>query len=441
MSNPQNPQPTLIIAGMHRSGTSLVASLLQSAGLAIGQNLVGANYGNVKGHFENVDFVKFHESILYASGIDPIGRTLNRNLIPPQYYADLASDLVEKNASLTGPWGWKEPRTTLFLPFWGSRLPTAKFLFVYRAPWEVLDSLFRRADDIFDHYPELALAIWVNYNRAILEFYEAEPDRCLLVNTASAAADPQLLVGAIQDKLGIPLKAPATDIYDGSLLVRQSSSSHRPLLIQRYFPEAFALYCQLNEMAGFEEPIVAELDRVKSSEAWLLQDWLDLRRLEKKAQWDLKQFQNEVQSTKDLLEQSQNEVQSTKNLLEQSQNELQFTKDLLEQSQNELQFTKDLLEQSQNELQFTKDLLEQSQNELQFTKDLLEQSQNELQQWQRHFNSSQSKLQQTQTELKQKKKLLACSQEKVAAMESSKFWQLRQVWFKFKSKLGWATEA
>ena len=384
MSNLPN-QPILIITGMHRSGTSLVSSLLQSAGLDIGEKLVAANYGNVKGHFENVDFVELHESILYASGIDTIGRTLNRNITPSQYYADLASNLIEKNASSTGPWGWKEPRTTLFLPFWGSLLPTAKFLFVYRAPWEVLDSLFRRADDIFDHYPELALAIWVNYNQAILEFYEAQPERCLLVNTASVTTDPQLLVAAIKDKLGIELKPPAADIYDRSLLVRQSSNSHRPLLIQRYFPEAFALYCQLNAVAGFEEQIVAQIEQVKSPQAWLLQDWLDLRRLEKKAQWELGQ--------------------------------------------------------SQNEVQYTKDLLQQSQNEVQYTKDLLQQSQNEVQQWQGQFNSSRVKLQQAQTEIKQKKKLLADSQKKVAAMESSKFWQLRQVWFKFKSKLGLATEA
>ena len=43
------PLPTgqpIIITGMHRSGTSLAASLLQSMGVDIGDELVGAMRGN-----------------------------------------------------------------------------------------------------------------------------------------------------------------------------------------------------------------------------------------------------------------------------------------------------------------------------------------------------------------------------------------------------------
>ena len=50
-----------IIAGMHRSGTSLTAALLQNVGVDIGQRLMGASYSNSKGHFENLDFVEFHD--------------------------------------------------------------------------------------------------------------------------------------------------------------------------------------------------------------------------------------------------------------------------------------------------------------------------------------------------------------------------------------------
>lgn len=400
MPQNENQQPILIITGMHRSGTSLVASLLESAGLDIGEKLVGANEANVKGHFENVDFVEFHESILYASAIDKIGRTLERNISPPAYYVDLARTLIAKNASPTSPWGWKEPRTTLFLPFWGSLLPDAKFLLVYRAPWEVLDSLFRRSDDIFDHYPELALKVWVNYNRAILEFYEREPHRCLLVNAASAAENPELLVKRIIDKLAIPLKPPAMDIYDGSLLVRQSSSSQRPLVIQRYFPEAFELYGQLNLLAEFEEEIIPELNQIESPHAWLLQDWLDLRHLEKLTQWEKQELRNELQYTQELLEQSRNELQDTKELLEQSRSEVHYTKGLLEQSQSQVQQLQSDLNSSQTKLQRT-----------------------------------QTKLQQAQIEIKQGKKQLSRSQARLSAMESSKFWQLREVWMRIKRRL------
>ncbi len=68
--------PILIIIGMHRSGTSLTASLLQSAGLHIGRNLMGPSEGNVKGHFENLDFFEFHRQVLRSQGINENGWTL-----------------------------------------------------------------------------------------------------------------------------------------------------------------------------------------------------------------------------------------------------------------------------------------------------------------------------------------------------------------------------
>ena len=43
--------PCFAITGHHRSGTSLVASLLQSAGLDIGERLMVANEYNKRGYF------------------------------------------------------------------------------------------------------------------------------------------------------------------------------------------------------------------------------------------------------------------------------------------------------------------------------------------------------------------------------------------------------
>lgn len=58
----------LIIASMHRSGSSLVASLLQSASLQIGERLMElARDNNIKGFFENLDFVEFHMELLSLS--------------------------------------------------------------------------------------------------------------------------------------------------------------------------------------------------------------------------------------------------------------------------------------------------------------------------------------------------------------------------------------
>ncbi|MFM7137383.1 MAG: hypothetical protein ACKO1M_10005, partial [Planctomycetota bacterium] len=65
--------PALVIAGMHRSGTSLLAGMCQEAGVRIGDRLLGAYRGNEAGHFEDLDFVEWHQLVLRANGLAPEG--------------------------------------------------------------------------------------------------------------------------------------------------------------------------------------------------------------------------------------------------------------------------------------------------------------------------------------------------------------------------------
>jgi hypothetical protein len=49
---------------MHRSGTSLISQWLSHCGLHLGERLLGPGIGNAEGHFEDLDFLEFHEQIL-----------------------------------------------------------------------------------------------------------------------------------------------------------------------------------------------------------------------------------------------------------------------------------------------------------------------------------------------------------------------------------------
>lgn len=87
-----------------------------------------------------------------------------------------------------------------------------------------------------------------------------------------------------------------------------------------------------------------------------------------------------------------------------------------------------LLESSQSELQQTKGLLESSQSELQHTKSLLENSQTTLQNTQERCNDLEIRLNQSQSQLE------VC-RSWIEGMESSKFWKLREKWFRIKYTL------
>ena len=105
---------------MHRSGTSLTANILQESGLYIGKNLLNSSVHNQKGFFEDIDFLKFH--------IDILGKNKKKHLlvrpydfyIPGEIYSK-AKELV-KAKNINKNWGWKDPRTTLFLSFWSAAL-------------------------------------------------------------------------------------------------------------------------------------------------------------------------------------------------------------------------------------------------------------------------------------------------------------------------------
>ena len=122
---------SLIITGMHRSGTSLTASLLQSSGVNIGDRLMGRDTGNNKGHFEDLDFVNFHQQVLESQDINPAGWTEQQQIKVPRQYLAAAKSLLAARQDLP-LWGWKDPRTTLFLDFWSDLLPDAKYILLYR---------------------------------------------------------------------------------------------------------------------------------------------------------------------------------------------------------------------------------------------------------------------------------------------------------------------
>jgi len=389
----------IIITGMHRSGTSLTTSLLESSGLNIGKRLMGKDPGNIKGHFENLDFVDFHKKVLSSQGISKEGWSLENNIQVQEQYVNKAKLMVKENAVL-GNWGWKDPRTTLFLNFWADLLPQANFLFVYRSPWEVVDSLYRRGDEIFYSNPNFALKIWINYNKSILDFYNQFSERCALLDIKNIVKDPIVLSKLVKQKLDVTLDDPKINIYDRSLLNGQVSNSHRPKLMEYFFPEAVDLYYELEAKSDIKSYSQLELETSHHPTRfidWVFQDWLDIRKIERNS-----------------------------NL------ELQHSQSQLEKAQVELQHSQSQLEKTQVELQHSQSQLEKTQVELQHSQSQLEKTQVELQHSQSHLEKTQVQLQHSQSHLEKTQVQLVRSQVMIAAMESSKFWKLRTIWCRIK---------
>lgn len=271
--------PPLIIAGMHRSGTSLAASLLESAGLDVGERLMEGNWSNPRGHFEDLDFVEWHKGALESLGLHPDGWVLTELSAPPGELVARAQGLVNDKRTRERPWGFKDPRGTLFLRMWAELCPDARFVFVHRLPWEVVDSLYRRGDAVFTIDPELAVQAWLRYNRAILDFSERTPSRCLLVNMETIVEYPAEWVAAVSEHAGLGLGPPNASIREEALLHGARARARAGVIIE-HFPEAIRLFGAL-EARAWRPPGVPALafrpgSTPEAERRLALEDWLGI---------------------------------------------------------------------------------------------------------------------------------------------------------------------
>ena len=209
------PPLRLAVTGMHRSGTSFVASLLAAWDVRMGERSVPPDRGNPAGYFEDVDFLDFNRRVLVACTPPEEGHrdwgwteseTFDAGQLPA--HRDAAATLVAARDRTGRPWGWKDPRTSMLLDFWDDVLgPDARFLFVYRHPWEVADSMLRTGADVWLTHPGYPARIWTAYNRRLLDFHRRHADRTLLVSTNRLMSDPDAFAAAVRRRFGVEAEA------------------------------------------------------------------------------------------------------------------------------------------------------------------------------------------------------------------------------------------
>jgi hypothetical protein len=216
-----NRSMPLIITGMHRSGTSLIARFVHHSGVDLGDQFVGARASNPYGHYEDVEILELQQGILLRE----FGHSMWVPGPPPLTAADRAKAralVAVRKEKLH--WGWKEPRTSLFLDLWDELLPDALFLFVARHPLLVLDSLSRRNRTRFYHFGKHArfLKSWLIYNRACLDFYQSHDPNCLFVTLEGVLQQMDSFARLLSERLSFAFDASVLRrLYDPGVLARK----------------------------------------------------------------------------------------------------------------------------------------------------------------------------------------------------------------------------
>jgi hypothetical protein len=181
---------TVVVMGMHRSGTSAVTRVVSLLGVRLcrPEDLVRGHDGNERGHWECGPLVAENERLLQSLA--------SRWWCPPDSTAEVAA-IADDPARLdvaraifmdshpTGPAVWKDPRTCLLLPFWRRALPRPPVvILVCRHPTEIAASMLAR-DRIS---PRFGLALWERYMTFGIESAQGLPIH--VTNYADLIADP-----------------------------------------------------------------------------------------------------------------------------------------------------------------------------------------------------------------------------------------------------------
>ena len=161
-----------------------------------------ASSDNRLGYWENSRFVRLNDALLrHAGGAwdrppeSPVGMGsgLRARLLKRRAIALL------RRTARTGPWGWKDPRNALVMPFWLSVVPSLKVIICLRHPAKVEHSLRHR-----DHTPsEHGLDLWRIYNERLLATVPVA--QRIIVSNSAVLEDPAAVLRPLLNFVGLPI--------------------------------------------------------------------------------------------------------------------------------------------------------------------------------------------------------------------------------------------
>ncbi|MGE3804446.1 MAG: sulfotransferase family protein [Gemmataceae bacterium] len=243
----------ICITGSHRSGSSMVAWLLNLAGVYLGADyeLLQPAPDNPEGFWENLLFVNLNNGLLHrlkGSWHEPPRFEpgwFQRSEFQPLH--DQARTLIER-FDAQRPWGWKDPRTSLTLPFWKHLVPGLKVVVCLRNPGDVARSLEARGEKL----PFVEL--WHTYNRRLLE--ATRPEERLVTHYESYFHHPEAELRRVLSWLGLATSGPGFEQALAS--IRRPLKHHETTIsatLEQIPPQILDAYMEMCAEAG---PVFAD---------------------------------------------------------------------------------------------------------------------------------------------------------------------------------------
>jgi hypothetical protein len=211
----------ILITGMHRSGTSMIAGLVEKMGVnQLGKKPMLAAADNRDGFYEDIELVEISDEIMRAFNatwdVPTVGSKSDMKMqnLTESIIRQARNDVFQLRQDVGEPWFIKDPRICLTLNEWRRilllRIPV---IFIVRNPHDVASSLMQRSA----MNPRRALALWYRYNSALLR--SVDRDQILVLDYDLTCSKPGIAQAAVKSFLETFLSRGDNSVFESETQV------------------------------------------------------------------------------------------------------------------------------------------------------------------------------------------------------------------------------
>jgi len=131
---------TIVVLGMHSSGTSMISGILHAAGINMNPN----PSGKVR-HYktnEDADFFRLNVRILASLRGGWLDPPTESQITGTQFEREIKRLITDRNKNPL--WGFKNPRTCITAPLYHNHLRNPHYILVFRSHEDIAESIMRR---------------------------------------------------------------------------------------------------------------------------------------------------------------------------------------------------------------------------------------------------------------------------------------------------------
>jgi len=170
-----NLKDPILITGCARSGTSLIAAIINEAGAKGGVINVGGNQYNPTGYYENHEIItNVDKSILSGQGFDPMGQRKlpDENFIAADVRKRIFNIASSQGITAADTWFFKDAKLLLLYRSYVKSFPGSKIVLVRRQKEAIVKSC-KRTPFMNGRNTEAGWLEWVNHHIMLMACLKA----------------------------------------------------------------------------------------------------------------------------------------------------------------------------------------------------------------------------------------------------------------------------